>query len=262
MQTKALSMNTLNSMDAVIAQTGSPMFRAKEQWADWDSKDRIAGRNQCLAANAPWTGVYSLSGIPWAAVVQFSGGDWKEVRKFADRSVDLRRHIPWRAEFRVACRHSTFGKSEARCRTDCRICGFRLAAIKAGQLYDTSRHRIYHLQAELADGKITDRVQGILLENSTPFDLGSVMRQHVDRVLDGTNGSELLVQQVAKLEAEVQTRRVIAGAKQILQKALHLSEEEAYLRLRNTSRRSRRPLIEIAGEVVGASRSRAATAHP
>jgi hypothetical protein len=122
-------------------------------------------------------------------------------------------------------------------------------------------NRLHELQAELADGKITDRAQGILLEDSNRFDLGGLMRQHVDRVLEGTNGVDLLAHQVAKLEAEVENRRIINRAKQFLQEKLQLSEEQAYLQLRNTSRQSRRPLLDIAGEVLGALQSHDRATH-
>jgi signal transduction protein with GAF and PtsI domain len=122
-------------------------------------------------------------------------------------------------------------------------------------------NRLHELQAELADGKITDRARGILLEDSRRFDLGGLMRQHVDRVLEGTNGVDLLAQHVAKLEAEVGNRRIINRAKQFLQEKLQLSEEQAYLRLRNTSRKSRRPLLDIAGEVLGPLQTQDATTH-
>jgi hypothetical protein len=114
-------------------------------------------------------------------------------------------------------------------------------------------NRINHLQAELADGKITDRARGILHEGSGRFDLGGVMRQHVNRVLEGSDVLSLLSQEVAKLEVELKNRQVISQAKQFLQQAHHLSEEEAYLQLRNTSRKSRRRLLDIAGEVLRAS---------
>jgi len=110
--------------------------------------------------------------------------------------------------------------------------------------------RIHRLQAELADGKIADRARGILLEDAGRADSGGIMRQHVDRVLEGTDALVVLQQEVAKLEAEVESRRVINRAKQFLQRTHHLSEEEAYLRLRNFSRQSRRRLLDVAGDVL------------
>jgi hypothetical protein len=112
-------------------------------------------------------------------------------------------------------------------------------------------NRINLLHAELADGKITDRARGILRETSTRCDPGGLMRQHVNRVLDGADILERLRHEVSKLELEVENRRVISKAKQVLQQTHHLSEEQAYLHLRNASRKSRRRLLDIAGEVIG-----------
>jgi hypothetical protein len=112
-------------------------------------------------------------------------------------------------------------------------------------------NRINLLQAELADGKITDRARGILRETSTRCDPGGLMRQHVNRVLDGADILERLRHEVSKLELELEHRRLIGKAKQVLQQTHHLSEEQAYLHLRNASRKSRRRLLDIAREVVG-----------
>lgn len=54
----------------------------------------------------------------------------------------------------------------------------------------------------------------------------------------------------ARLQRELEQRKIIERAKGILQRNLNLTEEEAYLRLRNESRRQRRPMVELAQAIV------------
>ncbi len=53
-----------------------------------------------------------------------------------------------------------------------------------------------------------------------------------------------------EMERELESRKLIERAKGILQRNDGLTEEEAYLRLRNESRRSRRPLRELAEAII------------
>ena len=50
--------------------------------------------------------------------------------------------------------------------------------------------------------------------------------------------------------ALAQTRKAVERAKGILQKRQSLSEEEAYLRMRNESRRLRRPMKDLAEAII------------
>jgi len=110
--------------------------------------------------------------------------------------------------------------------------------------------RINRLQAELANGKIAERMRGILEDKSSRTGVGGIVRQHVSRVLEATNVSATLQEHADKLESELRDRHVIGKAKEILQDVLDLSEEEAYLQLRNASRKSRRRLPDVAGDVL------------
>jgi AmiR/NasT family two-component response regulator len=117
-------------------------------------------------------------------------------------------------------------------------------------------NRISQLQAELANGKIADRAKGLLIENRS--DAGEVVQHHVSRVLESMSVSVGLQEQLEKLESEVKDRRIVGQAKEFLQEALHLSEEEAYLQLRNTSRQSRRRLPDVASEILRNAGAKAA----
>ena len=56
--------------------------------------------------------------------------------------------------------------------------------------------------------------------------------------------------EVAKLACQLETRKLLARAKGILQRDLGITEEQAYLRLQQESRRRRIPMKQIAEAVV------------
>jgi uroporphyrinogen-III synthase len=75
--------------------------------------------------------------------------------------------------------------------------------------------------------------------------------------MGGAISKSLLAEQNAKLLEETQemkrqleTRKLVERAKGILQHRYSLSEEEAYLRLRNESRRLRRPMRDLAEAII------------
>jgi uroporphyrinogen-III synthase len=59
-----------------------------------------------------------------------------------------------------------------------------------------------------------------------------------------------LQEQAEKLRDELETRKVVERAKGILQSRNNLTEEQAYLALRNESRRMRRPMKELAQAII------------
>jgi len=59
-----------------------------------------------------------------------------------------------------------------------------------------------------------------------------------------------LQEEALEAKRQLETRKVVERAKGILQRRAGLSEEEAYLRLRHESRRTRRPMKEIAEAIV------------
>ena len=52
------------------------------------------------------------------------------------------------------------------------------------------------------------------------------------------------------MKRQLETRKLVERAKGILQQRHSLTEEEAYLRLRNESRRLRRPMKELAEAII------------
>jgi two-component system, response regulator PdtaR len=59
-----------------------------------------------------------------------------------------------------------------------------------------------------------------------------------------------LVEETQEMKRQLETRKVVERAKGILQQRYGLSEEDAYLRLRNESRRLRRPMKELAEAII------------
>ncbi len=59
-----------------------------------------------------------------------------------------------------------------------------------------------------------------------------------------------LVEETLEMKRQLETRKVVERAKGILQQRYKLTEEESYLRLRNESRRLRRPMKELADAII------------
>ena len=59
-----------------------------------------------------------------------------------------------------------------------------------------------------------------------------------------------LAEETAEMKRQLETRKAVERAKGILQRRQNLSEEQAYLRLRNESRRMRRPMKELAEAII------------
>ena len=108
--------------------------------------------------------------------------------------------------------------------------------------------RISQLQAELADLKIADRISGFL-KNPEP-NATEIIARHVEGVVETRRLQTLLEQSARDLEFQISERKLIAEAKALLQRSYGLSEEEAYTRLRLSSRRSRRRLGEVAQQLI------------
>jgi uroporphyrinogen-III synthase len=62
--------------------------------------------------------------------------------------------------------------------------------------------------------------------------------------------NERLIAEKEELKRQLETRKVVERAKGLLQHRHSLTEEEAYLRLRNESRRLRRPMRELAEAII------------
>jgi signal transduction protein with GAF and PtsI domain len=59
-----------------------------------------------------------------------------------------------------------------------------------------------------------------------------------------------LAEETAEMKRQLETRKAVERAKGILQRRQSLTEEEAYLRMRNESRRLRRPMKELAEAII------------
>jgi uroporphyrinogen-III synthase len=59
-----------------------------------------------------------------------------------------------------------------------------------------------------------------------------------------------LAEEAAEVKRQLETRKVVERAKGILQRRQNITEEEAYLRMRNESRRLRKPMKELAEAII------------
>lgn len=122
-------------------------------------------------------------------------------------------------------------------------------SVAAADRYGSLVARLSDLEARLVDSKIADRAQGLLTGQATPDAIGTITR-HVDSVLRPAATARLLEQILSGLESEIEERRVVAQAKEILQTADRLSEEQAHQHLRILSRKLRKPLRDVAQRVI------------
>jgi hypothetical protein len=116
------------------------------------------------------------------------------------------------------------------------------AAAKAGEL-----------EVELADSKIADRARGLLAKGAqTRGALDGavdVVERHVESVLRSSQLTKALEEMSRELEEKVAERKLVTQAKAVLQSLHGISEEEAHLQLQTISRKTRRPVREVAREL-------------
>lgn len=89
----------------------------------------------------------------------------------------------------------------------------------------------------------------------TPHEIETIC--FIGEQMGGAIAKSLLEEENARLAAEteemkrqLETRKAVERAKGILQRRENLTEEEAYLRMRNESRRLRRPMRELAEAII------------
>lgn len=79
--------------------------------------------------------------------------------------------------------------------------------------------------------------------------IGEQMGGAISKALLSEENSRL-VEEREEMKRQLETRKLVERAKGILQHRYSLTEEEAYLRLRNESRRLRRPMKELAEAII------------
>jgi hypothetical protein len=109
--------------------------------------------------------------------------------------------------------------------------------------------RIANLDAELADIKIRERARGLIEEGVPAAAAVATVLQHVDNVLERRPLEMVFNQLLPDLEERIAERKLLMKAKAVLREEHGMSEEQAYLHLRMSSRSTRKRLREVAEEV-------------
>jgi hypothetical protein len=122
------------------------------------------------------------------------------------------------------------------------------AAQTAGR-YSELASEVADLEVRLMDSKIADRVRGLLGNpgDSSPLD---AIARHVEGILRPASTGRVLEELSRSLEEEVEERRLTNRAKAILQSVHGMSEEQAHAHLRQTSRKTRRKLKDVAVDLI------------
>jgi signal transduction protein with GAF and PtsI domain len=79
--------------------------------------------------------------------------------------------------------------------------------------------------------------------------IGEQMGNAISKSLLSDQNARLL-EETQEMKRQLETRKLVERAKGILQSRYKLTEEEAYLRLRNESRRLRRPMRDLAEAII------------
>lgn len=122
------------------------------------------------------------------------------------------------------------------------------AAQTAGR-YSELASEVADLEVRLLDSKIADRVRGYLSGRGEVSPVDAIAK-HVEGVLRPASTGRVLEQLSKDLEEEVEERRLTNRAKAILQSVHGMSEEEAHAHLRQTSRKTRRKLKDVAADLI------------
>jgi hypothetical protein len=123
-----------------------------------------------------------------------------------------------------------------------------IAAQTAGR-YSELASEVADLETRLLDSKIADRVRGYLSNSGEVSPVDAIAR-HVEGVLRPASTGRVLEQLTKDLEEEVEERRLANRAKAILQSVHGMSEEQAHTHLRQTSRKTRKKLKDVAVDLI------------
>lgn len=106
-------------------------------------------------------------------------------------------------------------------------------------------------EAELICAKIRDRARG-LAQNPSPKGVGTeTLARFSETLIQHQETSAFLHRLAAEREEALQERRLTSQAKAVLESVYGMSEDQAHHHLRLASRKSRRPLREVALEYIG-----------
>jgi len=106
------------------------------------------------------------------------------------------------------------------------------------------------LEAKLADGKIKDRLRGVLETGAAWHDVSSRIASHIDQLLHPSLTEAALSSVEQRLNGRTGERHIIGKAKDLLQRYYGYTEEQAYVRLRTLSRQNRTRLSDVAYSVI------------
>lgn len=123
------------------------------------------------------------------------------------------------------------------------------------QRYTQQAARIGELETELADSKVAERAEGLLEEWNLDRDVVALIEAHVEAVLRPSEFRAMIERATKDLVEEIAERKLTAQAKAVLKNMYRMSEEQAHLHLRTISRKTRRPLKEVARELIEARNS-------
>jgi hypothetical protein len=115
--------------------------------------------------------------------------------------------------------------------------------------------RVSSLEVELASIKISERIAGLLASPPPANSSVDTVIRHVDNVLYRRAVTSVLRQLLPDLECRLAERKLVGKAKRLIQRNRGMSEEQAYLWLRNRSRVTRRRLRDIANELIASEPS-------
>ena len=94
-----------------------------------------------------------------------------------------------------------------------------------------------------------DRHEHSVEEISTIQFIGEQMGNAISKSLLEEENARLAAE-TEEMKRQLETRKAVERAKGILQRRHNLTEEEAYLRMRNESRRLRRPMKELSDAII------------
>jgi len=123
------------------------------------------------------------------------------------------------------------------------------AAAQTAGRYSELASEVADLEVRLMDSKIADRVRGFLSNRGETSPVDAISR-HVEGVLKPASTGRVLEQLTKELEEEVEERRLTNRAKAILQSVHGMSEEQAHMHLRQTSRKTRKKKKDVGADLI------------